>query len=272
MKLNLKTIELLQLSRKEVSILENLDENGNYTVADISRISRLPRMTLYPLLQILRKRGLLDYKRQGKRRYWFSTSPEALGQTLTKLGYDISQNKKLSVSVEDHTGFTLINGKEELFNVWRELAEDNPGERIRAIQPTKSLLSALQNYKPGEFVPINNAIKENKIVVESLIREDTFPSYIATHKNNPKVQKEILESFIGRSADAVFTSNKYLNNDSDLMITKDSALLINWQNQVGVKIENKDMVMFLYELFELARGYGKKVDQNEYLRELLSKI
>jgi DNA-binding transcriptional ArsR family regulator len=268
MKFKTDAVKMLQLSRKETVILGVLSNGSLRTVAEISRNAKLPRMTLYSILATLKERGLIDYVRKGKRKYWSAISSEQFGQKLSMLGYEVAGNKKMRLAVQDHTGFTIIHGKEALFNVWKELTETNPGKRIRAIQPTKSLLSAIKSYSPGEFVPINEMIKKNKIIMESLVREDVFPAYINFYKGMPNIQKEILESFIGRSTDTVFTSNEYLNNNSDLLITHDAAVLMNWQYQVAIKIENKEMVSLLNELFQLARGYGKKIDQNEYLRRL----
>lgn len=272
MNLAKEIIELFRLSKKETRVLKSLTEGQSYTVADIVRAAKLPRMTIYPLLDVLKKRKMIDFSRRGKRRYWFLVPADEFIKTISHSGSEIGAYKKIALSTHEDTGFTVFKGKETLLNLWKEFAEQHAGERIRAIQPTRSLLSAIKNYSPGEFVPINNSIKENKIVFETLVREDTFPSYMSFYKNNIRVQREILESFIGRSADAVFASNNYLNNNSDLLIVRDSALLMNWEKHVAIQIKNKEMVSLLLELFELARGYGKKVNQNEYLQEMLKRI
>ncbi|MEN9605046.1 MAG: Sugar-specific transcriptional regulator TrmB, partial [Candidatus Parcubacteria bacterium] len=63
-------IDILNLSRLETTILKSLTKSPQLIIADIVRATRIPRMTLYPVLNILKKRGLIDFVREGRRRYW----------------------------------------------------------------------------------------------------------------------------------------------------------------------------------------------------------
>jgi hypothetical protein len=164
------------------------------------------------------------------------------------------------------SGFTFIYGKKTMLKVWESMAEKNIG-RFYAIQSTRSLLNTINLFKPGEFIPINNAIKKNKIIVESIAREDALPTYLNTYKDDPKIQRGIIDSFRGRMTDTTLVKNDYLNNNAELLLTSKSAFLMNWEQEVGIEIKNKDMIDFLKELFDLAKGYGKKIDFNEYLKK-----
>jgi len=66
-----KIIDFLRLSKNEVKVLEYLKLHHGTQVADISRGIRMPRMTVYLILGSLKARGLADYSRKGKRRFWY---------------------------------------------------------------------------------------------------------------------------------------------------------------------------------------------------------
>ena len=142
------------------------------------------------------------------------------------------------------------------------------------IQSTTSIKDVLTKTSFKEtWEPINKAIIDKGLIVEGLIREDYYTStYLDLYKDDKEKQKTFLKSFIGRATDMVFVKNDFLNSSTDLMIFDNTAFLVNWKDEVAVEIKNQDMLEFLKEMFHLARGYGKKVDQNEYLKKLLAEI
>ncbi len=274
MPLSPKAVSLLNLTPQEYKILQAL-ESGPSNISLLSERTRFPRTTLYTAISSLQGRGLIAKFPQGKSVLISSVPADKISDLFAESAAALSLEGNIRVSSISKTGkssgFTLIYGKKAMLQVWESLAYEK-NRRIYVIQPTRSLMHTLKLFKPGEFVPINDAIKKNKVIMDAIMKEDGFPSYMRTYAGQPGVQKKIIESFLDRRADVTKVSNEYLNNNAELFITSSHAFLMNWENEVGIKIENQDMIDFLKELYVLAKGYGKKIDFNEYMREWKKKV
>jgi hypothetical protein len=133
-------------------------------------------------------------------------------------------------------------------------------------------LNILHKFHANVFVPINEQIKKNKVIVEAIIKEDSFTTYLNEYKHDKVMQRKILESFHGRMNSSTFVSKKYLNCGSEIYFDDKEAYLYNWKSEVGIRIANKDMVDFLHEMFEFTKGYGKKDDLNRVVTEKLQAL
>lgn len=265
-------IEVLKLNNHEQKVLSVLPIQAGVNVSDIARDSKVARMSVYLALNSLKSRGLVDYDRKGKRRFWKKLSDKDISKLIESSARQIYENKeKIEITHGENTGFTVLKGLQNLFTIFERIAQGHKGERLLAIQPTVSMKNVVQKFPWSTLKPIQDAIRENKIIVEGLLREDYYPTFLSLLKN-PEEKKEAIQSFIGRLTDMVFVSNEYLNSETELMMFRDVAFLVNWKDEVALEIKNKEMLSFMKESFELARGYGKKVNQNEYLKQLEQRI
>jgi hypothetical protein len=83
----------------------------------------------------------------------------------------------------------------------------------------------------------------------------------------------MLESFLGRGTDMTFMPNQYFKDaESELIILPNVAYLSDWKNEVSIEIRNPAMLLFLKELYDLAKGYGRKVNQEEYIKDLIANL
>lgn len=263
--------KILRLTPIEKKVLNVFKKHSSILISDISTFSKLPRMTIYPALSSLKERGLIDYTRKGKRKYWFKESEDTIAHRLTEIASSMSKN---IVEVrKDDSGFIIHRSLKSIYTIFERIAALNPGERLRGIQPTASMVNVIHNLKwEKELKPIQDAIREKGIVVEAVLQEDYYTTlYKEIYKDNPRRAKEHIQSFIGRATDMAYVTTNYLNANTELMMFRKVAFIVNWKDEVAIEIYNKDMLEFLTKLYELARGYGKKVDQNQYLKEFLEK-
>lgn len=244
-------INFLNLTSDEQKVLEAISFAPK-NISQLARTLKVPRTTLYTAIASLLRRRLIEKSKKGK----------ATMITLLRSDMLISLQNIHGNSSSPQLGFSLIQGKDALLQVWKE-AVKIPNSRIKAIQPIRSMETTVKKFKPGTFVPINEALKTNHIVLEAIVHEDAFKQYMNIHKDDPHIQKKIAQSFFGRMNDTTVVGRNYLNSNSDLIITNAGAFLLNWENETGVHIQNKDLILLLTELFQLARGYGKKIDLNE---------
>lgn len=269
--MNNSFISLLKLNRHESKILSSLSTDEGMIVSEIADKSRIPRMSVYLALSSLKNRGLADYSRKGKRRFWTRLSNEKIFNLIDKTAKEIYNNHDKVEIKHGDSGFVVLRGLDNLFTIFERIANGHKGERLIGIQPTSSMKNVMNKLSWNTLKPIQDAILKNKIIVQGLIREDYYPTFISLLKTKDK-KKEALQSFIGRLTDMVMVSNEYLNSESELMMFKDVAFLVSWKDEIAIEIKNKEMLSFMFECFELARGYGKKVNQNEYLKSLEEKI
>jgi len=260
--------KIFKFSKSEEKILAVLNSTEGANVSDISKKSKVPRMTTYLALDSLKQRGLVLYTKKGKRRLWKKEADKDIASKLLKVSRLVSDNfDKQHIHHNKNTGFTIYRGLNSLFEIFERISNGNKNQRLLGIQPTKSMLNVVNKLSWKKLQPIQDAILKNKIIVEGLVREDYYPTLLSTAKNN-KEREVIINSLIGRLTDMMFVSNEYLNADTELMMFGDVAFLVNWKSEVGIEIKNEDMLDFMKECFYLARGYGKKIDQNSYLRKL----
>ncbi len=268
MKKSLKT--LLGFTPLESTIWNHLKEP--VSISTLSRETKIPRTTLYTSLGSLESRGLIKIEKDGRESIITALQATDIQKIMSRESALLSPDGEHNIEINENTGFRIIHGLHNMIDIFDYIADKYSKERILAIQPTKSLLTLLRKSKDGYFVPVNEKIKKNKVIFETVTQEGTIPSYLNLYKNKPEIQKNILKSFIGRSADAVFIKNEFLDINSDLLITSKSAFILNWETESGIEIKNKEMINLLKELFKLARGYGRKVDLTNYMRNILDSL
>lgn len=273
--MNKALTKLIGLSNHEYEIWQALKLKPN-TISSLARLTGFPRTTLYTAIAKMLERGLINKHQKGRSVLLSPISDIELSQILSGRNFAISSGKDtqdLDMEVASHmgNGFKIIRGKSEMLKVWQKSTEKET-RRVYVIQSTQSLVTTVKKFKAGEFIPINDAIKKNGVIMSAILRNDNLPTYLDMHKNDPRLQEDILRSFLGRTSDVTLVQNEFLNMNSELVILNKSAFLMNWEDEVAIEIENADMIKLLKELFELTKGYGKKIKYEEYIQNYIRKI
>lgn len=247
---------LLKLDKNERKIITALQKDP-LNVAGVSRESRLPRMTAHETIQRLVARGLVAKEKNGVRR-------------LFKLNTKKLHLLEFVTTNKNNLG-EFIFGKENMFSMWQEIENLPAQTRIYGVQPTASMKETLQKLDWDERVTkVQGVIAKKPIIIEGLLAEDYYPFILSYYKNKDEdLAKRALESFVSRATDMVFVSSDMLRVSSELYILPHAAYILSWADEAMLKIENVKMVELMKEFFDLARGHGKKIDQNAYIRNLL---
>jgi hypothetical protein len=265
--------DLLAISRNELKVLDLLKSGQEFQIVDIQRGTHIPRMTIYLAVNSLKKRGLASYVRKGKRRFWHAEDDAVLSEKLIGIATAYSKKKEIHVHVRD-SGFTVLHGVDSVYKVWSSLLALPPKTRVHIIQPTGSIKYSLQKLPWTEKIKtLQENIRNKPIIMDSVIPEGYYDFVAEFFKNNKELRKTVFESFLGRAADVSFVSREYFKDSaSELLISPEVAYLTDWKNEVSIEIKNPIMLIFLRQLYELAKGYGKRVDQNVYLKNYMSKL
>ena len=268
-----KIIDFLQLSKREVKVLEFIKKQPQSQVADITRGTKMPRMTIYLTLTSLKSRGLADYTRKGKRRFWNIENGSKLVADIMSSAYSLTDSKEIRIDTAN-SGFAIHQGLKGMYKVWEELGKLSPNSRAHGIQPTGAMRYALKRLDWQEIIgPLQEKILKKSIIIDGVLPEDYYPFFVDHYSYDKKLQKKMLESFLGRATDMTFISNQYFKDaESELIILPNVAFLSDWKNEVSVEIRNPAMLHFLTELYQLAKGYGHKVNQEEYIKKLVTQL
>ncbi len=271
--LNKKTTDFLSLSKNEVKILRLFKNSpDSMTISDISNKSRIPRMTLYIALGSLKDRGLVDYSRKGKRRFWNMVDTKTFTSNVINALTEITGESEVSVTA-NNGGFTIYRGVDSLYKSWDSLKDLPPYTRVYGIQPTASIKLSVKKLDWKRIKPLQENILNKPIIIDGVLPEDYYPTYAKLFAHDKKLQKTSLESFIGRATDMTFVDEKYFkDSETELLILPTVAYLTDWKNEVSIEIKNPVMLGFLRQLYELAKGYGRKVVQNAYIKEFIKKL
>ncbi len=268
-------VKTLKLSKNDWKVFEGLSyENTDLfkSTADLSKQLNIPRMSTHIALKSLKERGLIDYKRVGKRKLWYRITPENLIKKFANISQEIDKHSQVTIGVSD-SEFTIYNGVDSLYKVWEALLELPANTRVQGFQPTASIRESLQKLEWSEKIQhLQENIRSKPIIIEGLLSEDYYPFLVDFYKNDKSLLLKTLESFLGRATDMTFIKKDFLNLATEMFILPDSAYITNWKEEVSICIKNKTIINFLRELFSLAKGYGKHIDQNKYIGELIEKV
>ncbi len=271
-------IRTLGLTKHEWEVFSTLSyraidkENSYKLTADLSKALKLPRMSTHITLTSLKNRGLVDYQRKGKRKFWYRITPEELVKKFAAIAHGIDQGSQITVGAKN-SEFTVYHGVDGLYKVWEALLELPPETRVLGLQPTNSIKESLKKLDWSEKIQrLQESIRNKPIIIEGLLSEDYYEFFINFYKKNKPLLLKTLESFVGRSTDMTFIKKEYFNLATEMFILPDAAYITNWEEEISIKISNETMVNFLKEMFGLVRGYGKHVDQNKYIKDLIGRI
>lgn len=135
--------------------------------------------------------------------------------------------------------------------------------RFYAAQSTKALIELVRTYGAETFIPINNAIKRNRSVFETLVNEEALDEYLKMYKKDTKTQNDLLDSFYGRMNDTTYVKASMLDSAADVAFTEQECIVCNWKKGIGILIKDKDIIRLMKNLFGMAKLYGKKEDLNQ---------
>ena len=89
-------------------------------------------------------------------------------------------------------------------------------------------------------------------------------------QNIQENRKKLLKSFADRSADTAKLPENFLKDTkAEIYFYGDKVAIINWYEEFGVIIQNKDVFELLKEMFNSTKYMLKKYDQNEKIARRL---
>lgn len=231
----------LGLSEKEVKVYLALLSLGQSTVNDISKKSKLNRVTTYDVLKYLQEKGLVSYVIKSGVKYYESAEPRKLLGDLqekqAKVKSILPELEALKESVKEKPGIELYEGLNGLKTIFEDIIKEDK-ESWFISDP--NLMEALEFYFP-------HFIKQK--------RKQGMFSRVITSDN--KLMRQYKRNNPKKYVDLKFIDEK-LPTSKIIYGNKVATLTFEKENSIGIIVENKQIANTERKLFELLWKQAKK--------------
>ncbi len=267
---------IFKFNTSESKLLDMFAESKEWVnIADMAKKTHLPRMTCHDAVGSLLKRGILVKKNiKSKKYYTLVDEDTAINQvkSIFKTKNRAGTKSHIQKSIGDDV--TILSGIDNCHAVWRKIADLKRGDRIKFIQPNSSIKETFDKLGIDALYPSNDALNDNGIISEGIIQSDCHEFVFNLLKNASGHDFAIKElgKMAKRPSDIILVDRRYFNKSTELFVIKDVVYLVNWKDEIVVEIKNKVIRDFIIELYELARGYGKKINQMDYTTAVIERM
>lgn len=269
-----ETLILLGLSEFEITILQCLKTPKQ--LKEISEETCLVRTSVAYNLKGLIKRKIVHQIKFGKRYRYIALLPHQFSLKLQDAIDEVfarqDEQKGVRIKTNKENEFIIHIGPREIVPAFKRIALEIKNDRVKAIQHHRSFNDQVEVATPKQVVDFNQAIIQNKIIVDGILNEGAYKAYYEEIKGNPEKFKAQIKSLEGRMSDYSTFPDNYFNYDAEIWIFKTTTLIINWKEKVAIEITNESMTNFLREMFEYVKRSSKKIDHNEVMRGLLGRV
>ena len=109
----------------------------------------------------------------------------------------------------------------------------------------------------------HDEVRRRKIIIEGVVAESVLDLF-------KKMNEGQLLSHLDRMTIAYVLPDELINFPLDIFIFRDRVLLVDYESERLVRIDDGALAQVFKSLFYIAKQYGKKVDLNKYIRELIA--
>ncbi len=266
-----KFSRIVNLNNYEEKLLEIL-QSGEKTVSEVSRISKIPRTSLYTTIDSLLKRNLI-LKKKDKNKTILSTVDKKYIDSILFTESTISKNQldkeflRIPDSKISYGISSLIKTYEKITNL--------KNQRVHVIQPTSSMLSSISKITPDKLVELNERVKKNHIIFDVIINKNYMNKYMDKYINENNfqmTQEKLLKSLEKRMADMSIIDNTYFNVSSEIYFTDQELYILNWEDEIALEIHNQEIILLIKELFMFTKSLSLKINYHELIEKHLSKV
>lgn len=243
-------IEALGLSPKEHAVLVVLQQQPlAHKISKIARESDLPHTTVGFILRKLEKRKLVRRVRSGNHFEW-----------VYRKNIEMIENP--TSTKPSQSFFLVVSGMLNILKELTKILELSPTERLYSIQGAGISKTILKKMDMKFMTRVHNEIRSRKIIIEGVVAESVFGLFV-------KMDEGQLLSHLDRMTIAYILPDELIKFPLDIFIFRDRVLLVDYEAERLVRIDDSALSQTFKSLFYIAEQYGKKVDLNSYIRGLL---
>jgi DNA-binding MarR family transcriptional regulator len=264
------SIKMLGLTATEIRILDVLTEEKN--IRDITSESGVSRTGVNYAVGKLVAKGLASPIRIKRRTNYIALSGDKLAQKFERAIGDIHLSAKEKRGVRIRTSkeneFIIHVGTDEVIPAYLRIVKENKNQRIKAIQHHRSWNAMLEKISQAQLIEFNTTVIRNKLIIDGILNESAYKQYQEEIKADYMKNAAAVESLEGRMADYTTFPDQFFDHDAEIWLFKDTALIINWREEVAIEITNKEIMLFLRDMFEFVKVSNRKIDHNRLIKQV----
>lgn len=244
------TLEALGLSTNEHLVLNVLQQATlAQKISKIAIQAKLPQSTTSFILKKLEKRKLATRIKHNNHFRW-------------KYRKNLDVVEKGDEESFKNTFINVIAGMQDIMKEFLKILELASGERLYSIQGAGISEVILKKIDIKFLSFFHNAVKQQKIIIEGVVSQSVLKLF-------DKMNVGQISSHLDRLTIVYVLPDELINFPLDIFIFRDHILLVDYETERLVHIEDSALAMTYKALFNIAETYGKKIDLNLYLNKLL---
>ncbi|MBD3359745.1 MAG: hypothetical protein GF365_03520 [Candidatus Buchananbacteria bacterium] len=263
MKLSTNNKKVLNLSDKEVKILNNLSTKKSIKITSLAKLTLIPRTSVEFYLKNLKQRGFVKKIKVQNHFEWQRTEDSDLASKFRGLIDNLDFYSEIIGKIEDKSIIVeIFRGKEKILEAANKILKFNPAYRVYYIQCVASAKYQTENFPKQFTLEFHKRLKKSGIIME-VIAAQSIMSYF------DKLSKKELKSHLGRPMINYLIADEFIDFNADLIIHNEMIIILNYENESVIFIKNKLLSNIFANLFQFLQNYTKKIDLNSYIRNLM---
>ena len=254
-------LEALGLSPKEHAVLVVLQQQPlAHKTVKVAKEAELPYATTRFILKKLEKRKLVRRVRNGSHMEWVYRRNIEMIENIPTGNIPVGG---VSASPSRESFFLVVFGMLNIMKELTKILELGPTERLYSIQGAGISKTVLKKMDMKFMYHFHDEVRRRKIIIEGVVAESVLDLF-------KKMNEGQLLSHLDRMTIAYVLPDELINFPLDIFIFRDRVLLVDYESERLVRIDDGALAQVFKSLFYIAKQYGKKVDLNKYIRELIA--
>lgn len=263
MKLNKFELNLLGLTKQELTVYNALELEKSVLITKLADTTALPRTTVSFLLKKLKQRGLIEQIKIKQHKEWQIKSLEEVSQKLQQIYFKFNNTKDiLGNIVSENMEITAFSGRKNLKKAYRNILTAGKNNRVFVIQNNLSAKASLEKIEWNYIANLHKDFRKKGIIMEGLMNDKTFKIFESFSASQ-------IKSHLDRLIVLYIIPDEYLDFELDVIFFADKIYFIDVVDEKIIFVKNRQLVKTFKNLFYLAESFGRKVNLNEYLNNLI---
>lgn len=236
-----KQCAFLGITKKEHALLRLLQKSPLNT-SEIASKAHLPRVTVLRYLTALWRRGFIARNKAAREVRWSLVNQKLLRK---RLELDVVGERSVlgqHIPLSDIASVSVYQGAVEMFASNQKILAAHAGERLYCIEPN-AIWRHVVKIPASQWVHLNTLLIQKQIIAEVVV-EEGFEGIIKEH-----VEDVLSESFFALAKDVRVMRKGSMPAPVETLIFRDQALLLDWEQFIGVEITSASIVKILKGLF-----------------------
>lgn len=261
--------DLFDFTNVEEKVLLALLEHGLITVSKLGRVADLPRTTVYSALLRIKDRGFVRRVTKGHSKKWKIVRSSKLKELMGGgfRGFDresihATQNEIIGGIDAKEIGIAVYRGKRQIQKAYENMLDLGKAGRVIAVQGNKSADIVLKRLGKQYLLDFHKKFKKAHIIMVAINGEHV----LNVLKNLSKTE---LMSHLDRMLIGTVLPDKYMDYGLDMLIFRDTVLIIDTEKELVVFIKNQPIVDMLRSFCMFFQDNGRHVNFNREIWKII---